>query len=109
LNGLLLDHTFSAAGAAFAREFEARWNDLNGAGNFTLMIVEKPEPRGGTRAWIEFDGEAIVVVPLSPGRPAPAQAAVEAAFNRALDKAMTPKYGTIETPLPLEPKQNEPL
>ncbi|MDK2124944.1 CsgE family curli-type amyloid fiber assembly protein [Parachitinimonas caeni] len=104
IGNLLLDRTFSAAGSAFAREFFLRWNALDVSGKFFLTIVEKPERRGGTRAWVELDGEAIVVIPLSPGRPAPAQAAVEAAFARALERSLSGPVDSLDVALPLDQK-----
>lgn len=109
LGGLLLDHTFSPAGSAFAREFAEQWNELNGSNNFNVTITERPEQRGGTRAWIEMDGTPLVVVPLMPGRAAPAQAAVEAAFKRALDRAFNPQAGAVDDQHPLEVTTHEAL
>ena len=108
IGGMLLDRTFSAAGAAFYKEFSVRWNEVASiTGNLILVIAEKPEQRGGTRAWVEIEGHPIVVVPLSPGKPAPAQAAVEAALTRAMDHVAKSQADEF-APEPIEPAQARP-
>lgn len=87
IDGILIDRTFSAAGAAFFREFAVRWHETGRVqARESVVIVERPEARGGTRAWVEFAGQPVVIVPLSPGRAAPAREAVEAAIPRILEK-----------------------
>jgi len=108
IDGMLLDRTFSAAGSAFFKEFSVRWNEVASVtGYLTLAVIERPERQGGTRAWVEIEGKPIVVVPLSPGRPAPAQAAVDAALTRAMDY-VAHKQEDEFAPESIEPAQLRP-
>jgi len=103
IDGMLLDRTFSAAGSAFFKEFSVRWNEVASVtGYLTLAVIERPEREGGTRAWVEIEGKPIVVVPLSPGRPAPAQAAVDAALTRAMEYVAHSQEDEF-APQPIEP------
>ncbi|MBV1776176.1 curli production assembly/transport protein CsgE [Burkholderiaceae bacterium DAT-1] len=103
VGGMLIDRTFSAAGSAFYKEFSVRWNELAVlTGNVNVSIFEQPQMRGGTRAIIEMDGKAVVIVPLQPGRPAPAQAAVEAAITRISVLLGQGYIDEVAKPLPLD-------
>lgn len=59
LGGLLLNETRTFAGQAFYAAFVETWRALDPAGQYALVISERPSARSGSQITVRYGGEAV--------------------------------------------------